>query len=178
MVPVQSGGKPRDRGGAFRPRLQDEDASECGHVGHALQGALPDTSEAIHRGSATWDVLIGYGQRGERGSVLYRKLRKNVVEVNFDGSCGEIELPPNLFVWQSCGYQLNNLAFPFRKSRERFLRGVSRGVGSSRPGRPYGQSPSGRDLPQVVDQDLRQHVSGNYAICSVSDSENRLQLRW
>src|SRR5215472_12232907 len=50
MVPVQSGGKPRDRGGAFRPRLQDEDASECGHVGHAFQGASPDTSEAIRRG--------------------------------------------------------------------------------------------------------------------------------
>jgi hypothetical protein len=89
-------------------------------VGHALQGALPDTSEAIHRGSATWDVLIGYGQRGERGSVLYRKLRKNVVQVNFDGSCGEIELPRNLFVWQPCGYQLNIWRSRFVSPRSAF----------------------------------------------------------
>src|SRR5215472_11776227 len=45
-----------------------------------------------------WNVSLGNDQRGECGSVLYCKLRKNVVEVNGDGSCGEIELPPHLFV--------------------------------------------------------------------------------
>jgi hypothetical protein len=97
--------------------------------------------------------------------------------VNFDGSCGEIELLPHLFVWQSRGYQLNNLGFPTCKYRERFLRDVRCGAGFPGPERPYGQSLSGRDLVQVADQDLGQHVSGNDAICSTSDSENRLQLR-
>ena len=124
-----------------------------------------------------WNVSIGNGQGSECGSLLYGKLRKNIMQVNSDGSCGEIELPPQLFVWQSCGYQLRNLAFAISQYRERFLGGVTRGAGSSRSALPYGQSPSGRDLPQVVDQDLRQHVSGNYAICSISNSENRLQLR-
>src|SRR5262252_5601853 len=78
------------------------------------------------------------------------KLRKNVVQVNFDGSCGKIELPPHLFVWQSCGYQLSNLAFAFCKYRERFLGGVRCGAGFSGPGRPYRQSSPERDLPQVV----------------------------
>jgi hypothetical protein len=91
--------------------------------------------------------------------------------VNFDGSCAELELPPNLFVWQSCGYQLSDLAFAICKHRERFLGGVRRGADFSGPERH--QSLSSRDLPQVVDQDLRQHVSGNYSICSRSDSENR-----
>jgi hypothetical protein len=37
-------------------------------------------------GAETWNVPIGNGQRGECGSVVYCKLRKNVVQVNFDGS--------------------------------------------------------------------------------------------
>jgi hypothetical protein len=123
------------------------------------------------------NVLIGNGQRRECDSVVDCKLRKNVVQVNFDRSCGEIEPAPHLFIWQSRGYQLSNLAFAFCKHRERFLGGVRRGAGFSGPGRPYGQSPSGRDLPQVADQDVGQYISGNYSISPIGDSENRLQFR-
>jgi len=111
---------------------------------HAAQQALApfDSSDTRCRrrlsAAQTRKLLIGNGQRCECGSVVYCKFRKNVVQVDLDGSCGEIELPPHLFVWQSRGYQLNNLAFPLRKSHERFPGGVRCGAGFSRRGRPYG----------------------------------------
>jgi len=69
--------------------------------------------------------------------LFIASFEKNVVQVNFDGSCGKIELPPHVFVWQSCGYQLNNLPFPLRKSCERFLGGFRCSEELYGPERPY-----------------------------------------
>jgi hypothetical protein len=96
-------------------------------------------------------MLIANRQGGKSRSIVYFKFPKDIAQVSSDGSCSETELPPDHFVWQSRGYQPSNLALAFCKHGERLLGLVRCGGRVSERGRLYGQSPSGRDLPQVVD---------------------------
>jgi hypothetical protein len=102
------------RGWTIR-RIDDRNVPKPGSCGAANVGAVrpprqigqrKDLRLSVRHSVRRWrlsaaqtsNVSIGNGQRGKCGSVIYCKLRKNVVQVNFDGSCGEIELPPHLCI--------------------------------------------------------------------------------
>ena len=68
--------------------------------------------------AAMWDfVSIVNGQCGERCSVVYCKLRENVVQVNLDCACGQFQPPSNLLVWKSLRHQVRYLTLASRQHR-------------------------------------------------------------
>ena len=65
--------------------------------------------------------ILGYGERREHRSVADIELLENVMEMDLDGTIGNVQPPSNFLVRQSLGHQAHDLPLAICQYCQRFL---------------------------------------------------------